>query len=295
MEARQYRWVTRGGMEPSPYPLSPHMPAPAAEQQRGWSIESLMQWTTEYDLTQGALLSASCANLESRTPASVGLLYAWVPNNREGPQARELSKCLKGWRYRERPAKKPSDHQLQEGPKKTKDSDRAITPVVEAVHVPGRWTCQCPCKPSSCATCMFNPHWGRAATGKKERIASTHEGHFNRVQLFATPWIVAYQASLSGGFPRQEYWSILANTGCHTLPQHYISCCPSPEYLVLPEPLRPKQLHHLLTWPSLGRPKSPSATSGTNPSGRPTCRGGKKLQLKPRGSVAKERWPKIFP
>ena len=29
----------------------------------------------------------------------------------------------------------------------------------------------------------------------------------NRVQLFATPWTVAYQAPLSMGFSRQEYWS----------------------------------------------------------------------------------------
>ena len=27
------------------------------------------------------------------------------------------------------------------------------------------------------------------------------------VRLFATPWTVAYQASLSLGFSRQEYWS----------------------------------------------------------------------------------------
>ena len=27
------------------------------------------------------------------------------------------------------------------------------------------------------------------------------------VQLFATPWTVAHQASLSRGFPRQENWS----------------------------------------------------------------------------------------
>ena len=27
------------------------------------------------------------------------------------------------------------------------------------------------------------------------------------VQLFATPWTVAYQASLSMGFSRQQYWS----------------------------------------------------------------------------------------
>ena len=29
----------------------------------------------------------------------------------------------------------------------------------------------------------------------------------SRVRLFATPWTVAYQASQSIGFSRQEYWS----------------------------------------------------------------------------------------
>ena len=29
----------------------------------------------------------------------------------------------------------------------------------------------------------------------------------SRVQLFAIPWTVAYQAPRSMGFPRQEYWS----------------------------------------------------------------------------------------
>ena len=29
----------------------------------------------------------------------------------------------------------------------------------------------------------------------------------SRVQLLATPWIAAYQASPSMGFSRQEYWS----------------------------------------------------------------------------------------
>ena len=32
---------------------------------------------------------------------------------------------------------------------------------------------------------------------------------FSRVWLFVTPWTVAYQASLSIGFSRQEYWSRL--------------------------------------------------------------------------------------
>ena len=31
--------------------------------------------------------------------------------------------------------------------------------------------------------------------------------HFSRVQLFAILYTVAHQASLSMGFPRQEYWS----------------------------------------------------------------------------------------
>ena len=30
---------------------------------------------------------------------------------------------------------------------------------------------------------------------------------FSRVRLFATPWTVAYQAPLSMGFSKQEYWS----------------------------------------------------------------------------------------
>ena len=36
---------------------------------------------------------------------------------------------------------------------------------------------------------------------RKERKLLSH------VQLFATPWTVAYQAPLSMGFSRQEYWS----------------------------------------------------------------------------------------
>ena len=44
--------------------------------------------------------------------------------------------------------------------------------------------------------------------------------HFSRVQLFVTPWTVAYQASPSMGFSRQEY--------CSGLP------CPSPRDLPKP-------------------------------------------------------------
>ena len=39
-------------------------------------------------------------------------------------------------------------------------------------------------------------------TGMKVKVKS-----LNHVRLFATPWTIAYQAPLSVGFSRQEYWS----------------------------------------------------------------------------------------
>ena len=57
-----------------------------------------------------------------------------VLNNRKGPQAREPSKCLNEHSYGERLAKEafwwPATGGLR------KDSERAITPAKEAVHVP---------------------------------------------------------------------------------------------------------------------------------------------------------------
>ena len=38
------------------------------------------------------------------------------------------------------------------------------------------------------------------------------------VRLFATPWTVAHQASLSVGFSRQEYWSGLSFPSPENLP-----------------------------------------------------------------------------
>ena len=88
-------------------------------------------------------------------------------------------------------------------------------------------------------------------------------------------------------FSRQEYRNILANTGFHTLLEVYISCCPShqlPGYLVLPEPLQPKQLDLFHTWPSQEQTKFSREASGTNPSGQPTCTGENKTTIEPRGN-----------
>ena len=41
--------------------------------------------------------------------------------------------------------------------------------------------------------------------GSRDRAGQVKS--LSRVRLFATPWTVAYQASLSMGFSRQEYWT----------------------------------------------------------------------------------------
>ena len=79
------------------------------------------------------------------------------------------------------------------------------------------------------------------------------------------------------GLSRQEYWSLLAKTCCHTLLRHYMSCCHSCqlfEHLVLPEPLQPKQLHHLHTWPSEGQTQVLQRS----------------LRSKPQGTAHMQRW-----
>ena len=65
------------------------------------------------------------------------------------------------------------------------------------------WHCQDPHKPSSCATFMLNPHWGRAATEKKKVLHLCTQGCFRSVRLFTTAWTVACQALLSIRFSRQ--------------------------------------------------------------------------------------------
>jgi len=83
------------------------------------------------------------------------------------------------------------------------------------------------------------------------------------------------------GFSRQEYWSILAYTVCHTFLEHYISRCPSRQGTLLStsycqNPCNPSSCTTSAPGPHRGKPKSSRAASGVNPSGRPTCRSGNK-------------------
>ena len=125
---------------------------------RGWSHHhslSLPTWQHwRLNNREAGPSNASCTELQSRTPTRVPLsvpdapIYRerpqsggplYVPdvlNNREGPQAREPSKCLNWQSYGERLTKEafwsPATRDLK------KDSNRAITPSAEAVHIPAQ-------------------------------------------------------------------------------------------------------------------------------------------------------------
>ena len=140
-----------------------------------------------------------------------------APNNREGPQAREPSNCLSRLRYRKRLGKEVFWSPATRGSKKKKkDSDSTITPGVEAV-------CSlCPCllaPPGSLqAKQLCHLHMGAELPQAKKKKSCVYAC---RVTL-----VVSNSLRSCRLWPvRQEYWSILANTGRHTLLEHYLSCC----------------------------------------------------------------------
>ena len=55
----------------------------------------------------------------------------------------------------------------------------------------------------------------------------------SRVRLFATPWTAAYQAPLSMGFSRQEYWSGLPLPSPNMLSRLVITFLPRSKHLLI--------------------------------------------------------------
>ena len=103
-------------------------------------------------------------------------------------------------------------------------------------------------------------------------------------------------ASLSGGFLRQEHWSELANAGCHTLLEHYTSCCPSCHLPWVPGAARAPGTQAAAPPPYLAltgaNPSPPGQPQKQTPEDAPHAEVEIKPQLKSRGSVAKEEDPK---
>ena len=157
----------------------------------------------------GGALCAQCAKQQRRTPGKGALSV---------PEQVELQR---------KNGQRSSDHQLQEaGGKKKKDSDRMLTPEAEAIHVPAHLVP--PGSPQPKQLCHFHAQSSMGQSCHRQKVFCLCTwGHFGHVQLFETLWTVACQVSLSEGFSRQEYKSVLSNTAFHTLLEHYSYCCPS--------------------------------------------------------------------
>ena len=157
------------------------------------------------------------------------------------------------------------------------------------------WRCQVPLNPSSCAPFMLNYHWGRAATGKKSHAYAHRVASVISNPLWPCRLWPARLLCQGGGFSRQEYWSMLANTGCHTLLELYFLlpwpppprspwCCQNP--------CDPSSCTTSTPGPQRGKPKSSKAASRANLRRLPISRGGNKITVETRGSVTKEEDPK---
>ena len=106
-------------------------------------------------------------------------------------------------------------------------------------------------KPSRCATFTLNSHWGRAATGK---IVShlCAQGRFHHVPLFVALPGFSVRERASQGRHTEVYWPILVAIPFYSTIFPAALAANSPEYLLLPEPLKPKQLYHFHNWTSQG-------------------------------------------
>ena len=138
--------------------------------------------------------------------------------------------------------------------------------------------CQGPHKPSSFATFTLISHWLRVATmrGGGWILCLCAQGRFDPVWL-CNPVNCGLPGFSVMGFSRQEYWGILANTGCHTFLEHYIPFCPSRQLPWVPSAAET---------PVTAAPPPHLALTGANPSLPGQC----SLRSKPQGTTHMQRW-----
>jgi len=99
------------------------------------------------------------------------------------------------------------------------------------------------------------------------------------------------------GFSRQEYWSILAITGCHTLLDHYISCFPSSQLPWVPGAARCPVTQAGAPPPDVAligaNPSPPGQPQEQSPVDDPHAEVEIKPQLKPRAVWLKKKTQKL--
>ena len=118
-----------------------------------------------------------------------------------------------------------------------KDSDRAITPSVEAIHVPAHLTL--PGSPQAKQLCHLHaqPSLGQSCHRQEKSCIYACNVTLVMSRLCKDCGLPGFSVS---GTPQARILECIGQYGCHTHFEHYLSCCPSrqpSEYLVLPEPL----------------------------------------------------------
>ena len=122
---------------------------------------------------------------------------------------------------------------------------------------------------------------------RQKNLVSMHAGLLRSCPILCDPVDYGLPGFCQGGGSPGKYtgtyWPVLVAIVFQSTIFPAAPAANSPDYLVLPELLQPKQLHHLHTWPSQGQPKSSRAASGANPSGPPTCRAGNETTIETQG------------
>ena len=157
-----------------------------------------------------------------------------VPNNREGPQEREPSKCLNGQSNGERLAKEAFWSPAVRGLKKY--SDRALTPAIEAVHVPAHLVPPGSLWPKQLCHFHAQHSLGQNCHGQKKKPCIYAHGVTSVMSNSLKPCRLWPARLLCRGWGWWGWGSLGKNfgVGFHTFLDHYISCCSSCQLLWVP-------------------------------------------------------------
>ena len=133
--------------------------------------------------------------------------------------------CLNRWSYGERLVKETLCSSATRSSKK--DSDRAIAPAEEAVHVPAHLAP--PGSPQAKQLRHLHTQLSLGQSCHRQKMFCIYACRVASVVSCLRPCRLWPARHLCQGrrFSRQEYWSVLANICSHILLEHYISCCPS--------------------------------------------------------------------
>ena len=192
-----------------------------------------------------------------------------MPNNKEGPQAREPSKCLNGQSYRERLTKEAFRLPATRGSKK--DSDGAITPAMEAAYVPPHFVL-----PGSLQAKKLQPLHAQLSLGQSCHRRKRKSCVYTHRSLRSCPTL--YEA-VDCGLPGFSVRGVLQERILGCTGQYWLPYPSEALYFLPPQPPTP-----LSTWccqnpcdpsscttstpgPHRGKRKSSRAASGANPSG----------------------------